>query len=126
MTIDEMIADALTPQSFNWWGTDFVDVVPALVDKPLGDGMWLMTFSSMDCRPYHWLIRVDSSVREMNRDQVRDYVERVVIDAIVDCFGECTCDEDNEQSCDCRFPTLILETGYSWSVYGKEDYDDEG
>jgi len=113
MTIDELIQSEMKPRPFDWWGNHYENVVPALVDKPLGDGQTLLGFSSTDCRPMHWLIRVDSSTATMDEDQLRDYVEDHVIDAIGECFGECTCTDD----CDCIFPTLILGSGgYNWWV----------
>jgi len=111
MTIDELIQREMQPRSFCWWGRDYQDVAPALVDKPLGDGQVLVGFSSLDCRPYHWLIRADNSVATMTDDQLRDYVEEHIIGAIGECFGECTCTDD----CDCIFPTLVLDSGgYNW------------
>lgn len=105
--VDELIQREMVPQSFDWWGNHYENVVPALVDKPLGDGQALVGFSSVDCRPRHWLIRADSRVAAMDDDKLRDYVENHVIDAIGECFGECTCTGD----CDCAWPTLILDSG---------------
>lgn len=59
MLIEELIEEKMKPQSFDWWGKHYTDIVPALVDAPLGDGQALMGFSSMDTRPRNWLIRVD-------------------------------------------------------------------
>lgn len=113
MTIEELIEREMKPASFRWWGHDYVDVVPALVSEPLGDGQVLMGFSSTDCRPYHWLLRVDSSVLSMDEDELNEYVETFVIEAIGDAFGECTCDDE----CNCRFPVLVLYSGgYSWWI----------
>ena len=121
MLIEELIEEKMKPQSFDWWGKHYTDIVPALVDAPLGDGQALMGFSSLDTRPRHWLIRVDSSVSSMNEDELSDYVEEHVIAAIANCFGEC----DHDDRCDCAWPTLILETGYNWWIcHGKgADYD---
>ena len=48
MTIDELMQREMQPQSFRWWGRDYQDVAPALVDEPLGDGQVLVGFSSLD------------------------------------------------------------------------------
>lgn len=112
MTIDELIQREMQPQSFRWWGRDYQNVVPALVDEVLGDGAALLKLTSLDCRPYHWLIRVDSSLLAMDDEKAHDYVDYQVVEAIANCFGEC----DHDDTCNCRFPVLILDTGYNWDV----------
>ena len=121
MSIEELIEMKMKPQSFDWWGHHYTDIVPALVDKLLGDGQVLLGFSSMDTRPRNWLIRVDGSAKDMNEDELRDYVEDHVIGAIAGCFGECDCEDE----CECAWPTLILETGYGWWICTENgaDYD---
>lgn len=114
MTIDELIERETAPQSFDWWGHHYENVTPALATKALGDGAVLLGFRSMDTRPNHWLIRVDSDVAMMDSDELSEYVQTIVIDALVNEFGEC--DDDCEQNCGCVFPTLILQAGAEWWV----------
>ncbi len=112
MNIDELIQREMVPQSFRWWGRDYKNIAPALVDEVLGDGQALLKVTSLDCRPHYWLIRVDSSVLSLDDEKANEYVDYQVIEAIANCFGEC----DHEDTCGCRFPILVLNTGYNWDV----------
>lgn len=114
--IKQLIEKKMQPESFTWWGHDYVDVVPALVHEPLGDGQVLLRFFSLDCRPNAWLVQVDSSIRNLTDEEEEEYIESVVIKAIANEYGECDC-EDN---CDCRFPVLLLWTGCGWDIIGGE------
>lgn len=46
------------------WGCE-VTFKPYLLQQVFGDGMILIYFSTLDDRPYYWLVRVDSSVTDM-------------------------------------------------------------
>lgn len=119
MTIDELIQREMEPQSFDWWGSHYENIVPALAEKMLGDGKALLSFTSMDTRPNRHLIRVDSSVSTKTDEELNEYVDESVIDAIADSFGEC--DEDCGEDCGCHFPTLILHTGYSYHICTEDE-----
>ena len=91
------------------WG-DSVKFKPYLLERVFGDGMKLIYFTTLDDRPYWWLVRVDSHAEE---DGVWDnFDEEEIYQAIEE---ECGCHEINDD-------IEVDEDGYD--EYGIKRIDD--
>lgn len=73
------------------WGTS-VKFRPYLLERIFGDGMKLIYFSTLDNRPYWWLVRVDSHTDD---DGWENFNEEEIYEAIED---ECGCYEVDEDA----------------------------
>ena len=56
---------------------------PVICDIILGDGLQLIYFGTIDQRPYHWLIRIDSET-DIESD---DFDIEMLLQPLEECFG---------------------------------------
>jgi len=59
-TKDEIIKKATSLRKAQLWGDIYPDFAPVVCKEKLGDGEQLVCLWSLDSRPYHWLILIDS------------------------------------------------------------------
>lgn len=121
LTIEQIIENEMTPRTVRFWGNDYENFVPVLAEKQHGDGKRLMWFSSMDTRPNYYLIRVDSGLlagdsEEEIKDNIRDFVDQTLIEALEDEFG-CWSEESEDEDEYPGFPVVCLETGFFWRFF---------
>lgn len=118
MTIEQIIAEEMTPHTINFWGDDYENFTPVLAKKRHSDGLRLMWFTPLNTRPNYYLIRVDSALPINDDDEVREFVEDRLIPALEDEFGTC----DDEEDCE-AWPMLDLGCGYSWGFFDENGED---
>lgn len=58
-TIEQWIEQETKERTVSFWGEECT-FTPALCDTIIGDGLQLVYFGTIDQRPLHWLIRIDS------------------------------------------------------------------
>jgi hypothetical protein len=119
-----------------WVEGDSGPMTPFVIDAVFGDGLHLLTISTINQRPNYWVVRVDSSWREPRRwrdfrpnqnHEIGDEID-AIIDAIEDecgragnCLDE-PCDNCENTCCKCSddfdageaFPEIDYDTGCSW------------
>ncbi len=104
---------------------------PVFITKALGDGMKLLAVTPINTRPNYYLIRVDSSWSDSNRDTpcVGEHMDEIY-DAIEDQCGRGY--EDKYESVTGRerhnpWPALSADSGSSWcesaDLLQKESHD---
>lgn len=117
MTIDERIAEEMTPRRIRHWGIEYEDFSPVLVKKVFGDGQRLLFLTPLATRPNYYVARVDSTLLE---DDEREFVERQLFDAIMDEFGDAddanVDDDDDDEGDSLPWPALNTSCGFAWSV----------
>lgn len=90
-----------------WW-QKYPEYEPYLCDTIISDGLQLVRLWTIDDRPHHWLIRIDSST-DVNADDF-DYDEGILQHIEEEC-GICDCDD----MCDCEYP-IIRWGGGGWGM----------
>lgn len=116
-----------------WVEGDSGPMTPFVIDEAFGDGLHLMTVSTINQRPNYWVIRIDSSWQGAHWPYYRggedvrgDHIDEI-IDAIEDecgragvCLDE-PCDNCEDTCCKCgdfdsgaAFPEIDYDTGCSW------------
>lgn len=61
LSIEEFLKKETEPREIEFWTVKHL-IAPALVDEINGDGLQIVWLSSIDCRPFYWIIRIDSSI----------------------------------------------------------------
>lgn len=117
-----------------WTEGDSGMMTPHVCKASFGDGMYLLTISTIHQRPNYWVMRVDSSWREarhgyhwFRESSVGDHIDDVLAAIEEECgrAGECLedpCDNCDDTTCKCSddysadkaFPELDDRYGCSW------------
>lgn len=111
MTIDERIAEEMTPRTVQHWGSVYENFAPELVEEVFGDGQRLLFLTPLATRPHYYVVRVDSALAE---EDERDFVERQLLDAIEEEFGDA--DDGDEDADSFPWPALDTSCGFVWSI----------
>lgn len=117
-----------------WVDGDRSPMTPYVIKETFGDGMHLMTVSTINQRPNYWVVRVDSSwigahwpYYRGGQDVRGDHIDEI-IDVIEDECGRAgiyldePCDNCEDTCCKCSddfdsgeaFPEIDYDYGYSW------------
>lgn len=116
-----------------------------LIKEKQGDGKQLVYLQTMNSRPFHYLIRVDSSLdlkkeyHEILPEDSECYFDELLMRMIeeehgnIDSFEETenglfTCDEDKEEGIkpfEYEYPMFSLGAGYSYGVVDVDYYNTE-
>ena len=117
MNIDKLMKRELTPHTEILWGVEYHNQVASLIDRIHGDGQCLIYLIPLATRPNYYIMRVDSSVREMiddDGDEIRELVDEEFLCEIEDEFGRREDeDEDGNETLE-PFPALNDSCGFSW------------
>ena len=114
MNVDNLIKIEMTPKTVTHWGQEHHNHVPVLIDAVHGDGQCLIYIVPLATRPDYYILRVDSSVREMIKeddDEIRDYVEELY-GTIASEWGRY--EEENDDGEEVPFPALNITCGSGW------------
>jgi hypothetical protein len=128
----QMLKDAIeTPFLGSLWVEgDSGMMTPHVCEAVLGDGLQLLTVSTINQRPNYWVMRVDSRWEQSNfytggEDTIGEHIDEV-LDAIENECGRVgvgldhPCDNCGDDWCACnadsgeQFPALDDENGCSW------------
>lgn len=67
LSIDDFIKKETQTREVEFWGQKHT-ITPALVDKIHGDGLQVVWLSSINTRPFYYVLRIDSSI-ELDDDE---------------------------------------------------------
>ena len=82
LTLEQWIEKETKEITVTHWGVD-TTFTPVICDTIIGDGLQLVYFGTIDQRPYHWLIRIDSKIDiESN-----DFDIETLLEPLEECFG---------------------------------------
>ena len=108
----------MTPKIVTHWGQKYYNHVPVLIDSIHGDGQCLICIVPLATRPDYYIIRVDSSVKQMikdNDDEIIDFIEEELCKMIRAEYGSYDDNEDyDEHDVMEPFPALNYSCGYGW------------
>lgn len=118
MTIGSLIKTEMTPKTVTHWGQKHYNHVPVLIDSIHGDGQCLIYIVPLATRPNYYIIRVDSSVRQMvedDDDEIIDFIEVKLCRMIRAEHGSYDDHEDYyEKDVMIPFPALNYSCGCGW------------
>lgn len=83
LTLSEWIQQETKPRILSLFGDDYPEFTPALCSTKLGDGLQLIYFGTIDQRPYHWLLFIDSKT-DITDD---DFDIEMILELLEDEFG---------------------------------------
>lgn len=113
LSLEQWIEKETAPRIAKLWG-DGVEFSPVLCDEIIGDGKQLVYLGTIDQRPYHWLIRIDSQT-DINSD---DFDFEDILEPIEECFGRqeeyISEEEFNQLKADGDEECNICETYEEW------------
>ena len=115
MNIENLIKKEMTPKTVTLWGQKQHNHTPVLIDAIHGDGKCLIFIVPIATRPDYYILRVDSSVRKLIKedgDEIRDCVEELYHTIESEC-GKYEEDDDGEEILE-PFPALNLTCGCGW------------
>lgn len=107
LTLDAYLKKETATRKASLWGTE-VEFAPHLCETITGDGLQLVYLSSIDMRPYYWLMRIDSHT-DISDDDF-DWENELLIPIEEECGG-CNCDD----LCECQYPQIRWGGG-SWGM----------
>lgn len=82
LSLEQWIEKETQEITVTHWGAKLT-FTPVICDSIIGDGLQLVYFGTMDQRPYHWLIRIDSKTNiESN-----DFDIETILEPLEECFG---------------------------------------
>lgn len=114
LSIEQWIEKETAPRVAKLWG-EGVEFSPVLCDKIIGDGQQLVYLGTINQRPYHWLIRIDSKT-DIESD---DFDFEDILLPLEECFGrqaDYISEEEFEQSkADGDEECNICETYEEWT-----------
>lgn len=117
LTMEAYLKKETAPITIRFWAEDY-EVTPYLCGTIIGDGLQLVYISSIDMRPYYWLLRIDSNTN-VNEDDF-DY-ENEILEHVEEECGGCNC----EDMCDCEYP-IMKWGGGSWGMVANFKTGQEG
>ena len=120
MAIDDLIKKEMTPKTVTHWGQKHYNHVPVLIDNIHGDGQCFVYIVPLATRPDYYIIRVDSSVKQMienDDDEIRDLLESELYAMIETEYGNYDDHEDYDgKDIMLPFPALNYSCGCGWGV----------
>ena len=118
MNINELIKRETTPHIETLWGEEY-QRAGKLVEKIHGDGKLLIYLVPLATRPDYYIMRVDSSVRQLiedDGDEIRELVDVEFLSEIEDEFGRHENEDDDENPYYEPFPALNDSCGFTWGI----------
>ena len=110
LSYDEWIAKERVPRKPSLWGQEYPEYSPYLCKTIIGDGLQLVYLGTIDNRPYHWLIRIDSKTNVSDDDFNFEDILLPIEEECGTCEGIDECDTCRENGEECEYPHNI-----SWS-----------
>lgn len=71
LSIEEFIKKETATRETSHWGQPCT-ITPALVDEKHGDGLQVVWLSSIDTRPFYYVLQIDSSIELDNDDSLNE------------------------------------------------------
>ncbi len=110
----------MAPKTVTLWGREHYNHVPTLIDSTHGDGQCLIYIVPLATRPDYYIVRVDSSVRQMienDNDEIINLIETTLCRMIRSECGSYDDHEDyEEENIMLPFPALNYSCGYGWGI----------
>jgi len=113
---------AFPERKIHFWGSDY-NVSPILLDGKIGDGKKVMYFEFMDDRPFYYVVRADSEIKE-GMDEFIEMIES--IRELIEDESMCIMTDEQydeyeqkgwpEETRDFPIPPYC-SCGYSWGDY---------
>lgn len=82
LSFEQWIEKETKERTVTHWGVK-TTFSPVICDTVIGDGLQLVYFGTIDQRPYHWLIRIDSKTDIESNDFDID----TILEPLEECFG---------------------------------------
>jgi len=83
LSLEQWIENETKERTATHW-TVKTTFTPVICDTIVGDGLQLVYLGTIDQRPYHWLIRIDSET-DINGD---DFDIETLLNPLEECFGK--------------------------------------
>ena len=125
MNIEDLIKKEMIPKTVTAWGHQHT-YTPQLIEAIHGDGQCLIYFIPYGTRPDYYIIRVDSAVKKMIKDdgdeirdfldEIRDFLEEVIYSMIVNEFGWIYEEDCDGELIERPFPALNISCGSDWGI----------
>ena len=115
LSLKEWISKETAPRIPILWGQKHAEFSPYLCENIIGDGLQLVYLGTINNRPYHWLILIDSKTGISSNDF--DFED--ILQPIEEECGRCI--EDGCESCqengeECDYPNNISWGGGHWGM----------
>ncbi len=132
LSLEKWIEKETKERTYTHWGVE-ITFSPVICDTIIGDGLQLVYFGTMDQRPLHWLIRIDSNtdidgddfdfetllapLEECFGRHPENYVDKDAFEAYKngdEVFGNCLNDYDTyeEYASACEYPAIWYSGGH--------------
>ena len=103
LSIDEFIKKETETREIEFWGQKHT-ITPALVSELHGDGLQVVWLSSIDTRPFYWVLRIDSSVdiendESLSKEDQSNYgsIEELLVQMTEEEYGNIDRYKENDE-----------------------------
>jgi hypothetical protein len=113
LTMEAYLEKETAPRVPSLWGQNYDKYKPYLCDTIIGDGLQLVRLWTINNRPYHWLIRIDSNT-DVNADDFEWDEELLthIEEECGSCKDDCECHDTDEP---CQYPIVDWDGG-GWEM----------
>ena len=115
LSLEEWISKETAPRIPSLWGRKYPEYCPYLCETVIGDGLQLVYLGTINNRPYHWLILIDSKT-DVSSD---DFNFEDILQSIEEECGSCeddSCERCQENGEECEYPSNISWSGGYWGM----------
>ncbi len=115
LSLEEWISKETAPRIPSLWGQKYPEYCPYLCETVIGDGLQLVYLGTINNRPYHWLILIDSKT-DVSSD---DFDFEDILQPIEEECGSCeddSCERCQENGEEFEYPNNISWSGGHWGM----------
>ena len=116
LSFDEWIAKETAPRTPSLWGEKYPEYSPYLCENVIGDGLQLVYLGTINNRPYHWLILIDSKTNVSDDDFNFEDILQPIEEECGSCEGIDECESCQENEEECEYPHNISWGGGHWGM----------
>ena len=124
LTMEDYLKKETAPRAPSMWGQEYPEYKPYLCDTIIGDGLQLVYLWTINNRPYHWLIRIDSHT-DVNADEFEwdEGLLQIIETECGACGDDCKCHDKEDE--ECKYP-IVDWGGGGWGMVANFRTGEEG
>lgn len=116
LSLEEWITKETATRTPSLWGQKYPEYCPYLCDTIIGDGLQLVYLGTINNRPYHWLILIDSKTDVSSDDFDFEDILQPIEEECGSCEGVDECESCQENGEECEYPNNISWSGGHWGM----------
>mgnify|MGYP006973006014 FL=1 len=116
LSLEQWIAKETAPRTPSLWGQKYPEYSPYLCKNVIGDGLQLVYLGTINNRPYHWLILIDSKTDVSSDDFDFEDILQPIEEECGSCEGIDECESCQENGEECEYPNNISWGGGHWGM----------